>query len=268
MDRMKRARDVATAAAREAACLAKERFAGAFAVQEKGQHGDLVTEVDGAAEELIAAKIREAFPTHAIEGEESGLTEGEDKDWLWLIDPLDGTNNFAIGLPVYGVCVTLIHRGEPILGVICDSHQERVYVAERGKGATCDGEVVRLPERWAEKKKLTVSWIQGHAVQQDVKAKGLKWHLEMNSKRILSLWAPSIAWAMLARGDLDVIVLYNSEGEDLYAGVLLAREAGAAVVDFDGKPFTGMNPEPYIVACHPDLVERVLQTVRDGLNKV
>ena len=86
--------------------------------------------------------------------------------------------------------------------------------------------------------KSTISWIQGHAVtKDDQRALALRHHLEYSVKRVMRLWAPSIVWAMLARGDLHGVVLYNSEGEDLYAGLLLAQEAGVKVTDFAGNPF-------------------------------
>lgn len=71
---------------------------------------------------------------------------------------------------------------------------------------------------------------------------------------------------MLAKGDIDGIVLYNSEGDDLYSGILMVKEAGGIVVDFEGNPFIGVNEEPYIIACHPDHKQELLRTVRDGLN--
>ena len=74
----------------------------------------------------------------------------------------------------------------------------------------------------------------------------------------------STQWCMLAKGDIDGIVLYNSEGDDLYSGILMVKEAGGIVIDFDGNPFTGMKEEPYLIACHPDNKEELLQIVREG----
>lgn len=71
---------------------------------------------------------------------------------------------------------------------------------------------------------------------------------------------------MLAKGDIGGVVLYNSEGDDLYSGILMAKEAGAVVVDFEGRPFTGMNAEPYLIACHPDHLQELVRIVREGLS--
>lgn len=249
-DILKAAREVAISAAKEAGELARDCFFKEKQVAEKGDHGDLVTLVDTLAEDAILKAILSRFPDHQIRSEETGWT-GEEGDWLWLVDPLDGTNNYAVGLPVYGVSITLIYRKEPVLGVIYESHLDQLYVAEKGKGSTCNGRPLSITKSPALSK-MTVGWIQGHHVQKDGRAMALKHQMDAGFKRVLRLWAPSIQWCMLARGDLDAIVLYNSEGDDLYAGILMAKEAGAAVIDFQGRDFEGMDSEPYIIACHPE----------------
>lgn len=261
---LQQAREVAIEAAVRAGQIAKERFDGTFVVTEKGEHGDLVTEVDELAEREILRLLQNNFPEHQIRSEETGWS-GVEGDWLWLVDPLDGTNNFAVGLPVYGVSITLLHHKRPVLGVIYNSHLEKLYVAERGQGSTLNGNLFSMPSKQREAHKLTVGWIQGHNVQKHGEAMQLKHHLDLTSKRVLRLWAPTVQWSMLAQGELDGIVLYNSEGDDLYAGVLLALEAGAIVIDFDGNPFDRMNTEPYLIACHPEQRETFLQIVRQGL---
>jgi myo-inositol-1(or 4)-monophosphatase len=243
-----RASEIAVEAARFAGTLIRERFGGSFRVREKGDFGDLVTEVDEQAEQEIIRRIRRHFPDHAIRGEETGQS-GDVGDWLWMVDPLDGTNNFAIGLPLCAVSVTLLYRDVPVLGVICDAHLDQVYVARRGKGAFCGEQRLQAGVGGKDPKKMTLGWIQGHQVQKDPVAAKLRERLDQGVKRVLRLWAPSLLWCMLARGDLDGIVLYDSEGEDLYAGLLLAQEAGVLTMDFDGRPFEGKPPTPYILAC-------------------
>ncbi|MFE5320008.1 inositol monophosphatase family protein [Paenibacillus sp. NPDC056579] len=257
------AEEVAVQAAKAAGAVARNLFQQGIAVKEKDESGDLLTEADLLAEQIILHSIRAIFPEHQIRSEESGWS-GVEGDWLWLVDPLDGTNNFAIGLPVFGVSITLIYRSEPVLGVIYDTMQDKLYVANRSRGATCNDTLLAIPPKPVPSR-LTIGWIQGHKVQHDMRASGLRHHLESSSKRLLRLWAPTMQWAMLAQGQIDGIVLYNSEGDDLYSGVLLVREAGGLVMDFEGRPFEGMNPEPYIVACPPDRKEAMLKLVQEGL---
>jgi myo-inositol-1(or 4)-monophosphatase len=257
------AKELAIKAVIKVGKLAKDYFDKDKEISEK-EHGDLVTMVDHLAEKEILSEILCHFPNHQIRSEETGWT-GEEGEWLLLVDPLDGTNNYAIGLPVYGVSITLIYNKQPILGVIYDSHLEDLYIAEKGKGASRNGVHLSVDVSTGFKRKvfrgMTVGWIQGHHVQKEPRAMELKQKLDLAFKRVLRLWAPSLLWCMLARGDLDGIVLYNSEGDDIYAGILMAKEAGAAVVDFSGNNFEGMNPEPYIIACNPKYIDDFLSLV-------
>lgn len=261
-DTLRMARRVAAEAAAAAGSLARERFFGGWIRREKGDRGDWVTDVDLEADHLIVDRIRQHFPDHQVRSEEQGITGGE-SDWLWYVDPLDGTNNYAMGLPVYGVSITLLYRRQPVLGVIHDSQLDRLYIAEKGKRAQCEGISLHVKGGFPSSK-MTVGWIQGYQVGNDPAAEILRQLMDRKFKRVLRLWAPSLLWCMLAREDLDGIILYNSEGEDLYAGLLMAKEAGAAVVDYQGNPFTVMNPEPYLIACHPDHMEEFLALVSEG----
>ena len=130
-----RACGIAVEAARFAGTLIRERFGGPFRAWEKGDFGDVVTEVDEQAEQEIIRRIRRHFPDHGIPGGDG--RSGKDGDWLWMVDPLDEANHFAIGLPLCAVSITLLHRDEPVLGVICDAHLDQIYVARKGKGAFC-----------------------------------------------------------------------------------------------------------------------------------
>ncbi|MEK0317224.1 inositol monophosphatase family protein [Cohnella sp. 56] len=262
-DTVKRARALAEEVIRQAGAAALERFDKIAELTDKDDYGDVVTEVDHLAEGIILPRIQAEFPSHAIHSEEAGNLGGE-SDWLWLIDPLDGTNNFAIGLPVFTTSITLMYRREPVLGVIYEPLTDRMFVSAAGEGAACNGLPMRTRPA-ASLAKANIGWIQGHAVRNDPHAVRLRHHLDVSFKRMMRLWAPSLQWCMLAKGDIDGIVLYNSEGDDLYSGILMVKEAGGIVVDFEGRPFTGMRAEPYLIACHPDDADALLQTVRAGL---
>lgn len=259
-----RIKQVAVEAVRTGGKIAKDWFNGPFIAFEKGEFGDLVTEVDHAAEREILRIIQSAFPEHQIHSEEIG-TLNKDSDWLWMVDPLDGTNNYALGIPVYGVSITVFYRDQPLLGVIFDSHLEKLYIAEKNRGAFCDNQPLRVQSK-DSLRKMTVGWIQGHQVQKNETFTNIKQHLDMQFKRVLRLWAPSLLWCMLARGDLDGIVLFNSEGEDLYAGLLMAKEAGADIFDYKGNEagFERIS-EPYLIACHPRQRDTFLQIVQTAL---
>jgi myo-inositol-1(or 4)-monophosphatase len=266
MDWMDRALRVAADAAVEAGSYAKRRFGGSVNAEHKDDRGDLVTEVDVETDAMIVQAIREQFPDHGIDSEEAGAT-GTGGEFVWHVDPLDGTNNYALGIPLYGVSISLSRHGEPVLGVVYDSHLEDLYTATRKGGAYRNGAPIRAKET-ADLRKGTISWIQGHAVgKTDETALRLRNHLELHIKRVLRVWAPSLTWAMLARGDLQGIVLYNSEGGDLYAGMLIAREAGARITDYEGRPIGAIGAEPYLVAAHPAHHDALLRLVREAVER-
>jgi myo-inositol-1(or 4)-monophosphatase len=105
-------------------------------VERKGSN-DFVTEVDRLAEQEIIQTLKRAYPSHAVIGEESG---GEaDSDYVWVIDPLDGTTNFLHGFPHFAVSIALLHRGTIDLGVVYDPVRDELFTAKRGGGATLDG---------------------------------------------------------------------------------------------------------------------------------
>jgi myo-inositol-1(or 4)-monophosphatase len=131
--------DLCRALARDAGKLAHRGF-GTSSTKMKGVH-DVVTEMDGAVERYIRAQIAQRYPQDAVLGEEEGGATGER---LWIIDPIDGTANYARGLPRYCVSIGYAERGVPVLGAIYDPSHDWLYSAARGEGAWQDGERMRV----------------------------------------------------------------------------------------------------------------------------
>ncbi|GAA4083964.1 MULTISPECIES: inositol monophosphatase family protein [Actinomadura] len=258
------ARRVAIDAAEAAGALLRARTCEPLRVRAKGDHGDVVTDLDTAAEELILRRLRAVYPGHRIIAEESGVLEGGD-GMVWLVDPLDGTNNVAIGMPVYAVGLALCAGSVPVLGVVHDPVTARTWSAARGQGTHGpDGARLRLdgPGRVEHP---VLAWTQGHDVGRgDPVALSLRTSLEAGCGRLLQLWAPLVAWVMLARGDIDGIVGYRPEIVDLPAGALLAAEAGAELRGLDGSPYELDIDLPAeergFVAARPNLLDRLLET--------
>ncbi len=233
---MTNAAEIAVVAAIEAGRAIREGLAGSLSVWAKDASGDLVTDLDLRAEQIIVGHIRRAFPHHRILAEESGL-QGVDHSWCWVVDPLDGTNNIAIGLPVCTVGIALCHNGVPVLGTVHEPLADRTWSAMRGSGATGpDGPLRRPPHRPSETPP-TLAWLQGYPVTRtDATARALRLALESGSRRLIQLWSPLLCWVMLSRGDIDGFVGYRAGLVDLPAGTVLARESGIHITDFDGAP--------------------------------
>ncbi|MFI6036178.1 inositol monophosphatase family protein [Streptomyces sp. NPDC051315] len=256
----------AVAAAEEAGALLRSRFPDRLTARPKGERGDVVTDLDLLAERIVVDRIRERFPHDAILAEESGELGGDGGGRTWLVDPLDGSNNVVIGLPVYVVGVALCVDGAPVVGVVHEPVSGRTWSARSGGGAFGPGG--RLPAAVADRPPSpagpVLAWTQGHAVRRDDPAvRALRHTLELGSRRLLQLWAPLLAWAMLARGDIDGFVGYRAEAIDLPAGALLAREAGVAVRHLDGREFgggfRGPDTERSFVAGRPEVLPRLLE---------
>ena len=257
------ARGVAVSVAREAGALLRARIHGPLGIRPKGHSGDLTTSLDHEAEALIVARLRREFPQHRIVAEESG-EHGQDSAWTWLVDPLDGTHNVAIGLPAYVVGLALCRNRRPVLGVIYDASTAQIWSAVRGAGtASLSGEI-RARHRPTPHGPV-LGWTQGYSVgRADSAACALKLTLEQHARRLLQLWAPLLCWVMLVRGDIDGFVGYHPGAIDLPAGSLIAAEAGFSVVTLSGAPFdeaVSDATQRSFVAGHPDRIPELLRLV-------
>ncbi|HKT04174.1 MAG TPA: inositol monophosphatase family protein, partial [Rugosimonospora sp.] len=136
---LSRATGVAVHAAEAAGQLLRTRSHGPLGARAKDASGDLVTDLDLAAEEVILGRLRAAYPDHQLISEEAGVSGAAGAAWTWLVDPLDGTNNLAVGLSDYVVGIALCERRRPVLGVVHEPVTGRTWSAVRGRGACVDG---------------------------------------------------------------------------------------------------------------------------------
>ncbi|WP_431034789.1 inositol monophosphatase family protein [Streptomyces sp. P6-2-1] len=286
---------VALAAAEEAGRMLRARFGDTWQIGVKGEDGDVVTELDLAAERIVLGRLREAFPDDRVWSEEAGVLAGA-AERTWLVDPLDGSNNVAIGLPTYAVGIGLCVAGAPVLGVVHEPHTGALWHAVRGGGAygrggrLGEGRSARgggdpvpaarpaaaaeaLPPDTpvpASAPRLVVAWTQGHSVRKDdVLAEALRVALERRTRRVLALWAPLLGWSMLARGTIDGFVGYCAEAVDFPPGALLAVEAGCEFRTLEGGPFrigfTGPDTTRCFVAGRPEVIDRLVALTRDAV---
>ncbi len=258
---------VAVEAAEAAGDLIRDRWRGDFWVRGKGASGDVVTDLDLAAERLIVGRIRDAFPDHQIIAEEAGVLGARDRSHTWLVDPLDGTNNVAIGLPAYVVGIAMCVGRRPAIGVVHEPVSGHTWSAVRGCGARGPQDALLNPPCRPAPNGPVLAWTQGHDVaRDDATVRSLKMVLETTARRLLQLWAPLLSWVMLARGAIDGIVGYRAEAVDLPAGALIAAEAGMSVCRLDGSSFddrigTGCDDRSF-VAGHPEVIGRLLDLVQ------
>ncbi|MCS1349996.1 inositol monophosphatase family protein [Mechercharimyces sp. CAU 1602] len=239
--------NVAISAAKAAGSLIAERIQTGKEVSYKSSHSDLVTEVDKQAEEIICAKIREAYPSHAILGEEgvapgvkasSEATETHEKmDHLWVVDPIDGTTNFVHGFPFCCVSIAYAYQGMVTCAVIYDPLTDECFTAEKEQGAFLNGQALRV----SEEKKLAESLIATGFPAADRIAAGINLsginYLAPRCRNLRAAGSAALHLAYVAAGRISGFWELQLNAWDLAAGSLLVEEAGGKVTDTCGNPY-------------------------------
>jgi myo-inositol-1(or 4)-monophosphatase len=208
---------------------------GTLVVSEKGRN-DFVSEVDRAAEQVLIAAIRKAYPSHGFLAEESGALAGD--EYTWVIDPLDGTTNFLHGFPQFAVSVACRHRGRAEVAVVFDPTRGELFTAERGAGTQLDGRRLRVSQRTGLEGALV-----GTGFPYRENRKWLGPYLAM-LERVMNATAgvrrpgaASLDLAYVAAGRLDAFWEVGLSPWDTAAGNLLITEAGGRVGDFTGGEY-------------------------------
>jgi myo-inositol-1(or 4)-monophosphatase len=225
--------NVGESAALQAGALLRERFNTRFSVEQKGVI-NLVTEVDIAAEELIISRIHGAFPDHAILAEE-GRGDVESGSIRWIIDPLDGTTNYAHGYPVFSVSIGLEIDGEMEWGVVYDPMRDEVFTARRGAGALLNGVPLRVSETAALGESLLAT-----GFPYDIRTGPRKNLAEFSAFAVRTHGvrrggSAALDLCYVAAGRLDGFWEHNLRPWDCAAGYLAVREAGGTVTDYNGN---------------------------------
>ena len=234
MDKIDEFIQTGTSAALEAGALLRERFNTRFSVERKGVI-NLVTEVDVAAEKLIVSRIRGAFPDHAILAEEGhGGVEGGGSV-RWIIDPLDGTTNYAHGYPVFSVSIGLEIDGEVEWGAVYDPTRNELFTARRGAGAWLNGAPLRVSETAALDGSLLAT-----GFPYDIRTGPRKNLAEFSAFAVRTHGvrrggSAALDLCYVAAGRLDGFWEHGLHPWDCAAGYLAVREAGGTVTDYSGN---------------------------------
>ncbi len=250
--------------AREAGAVVRDAFPRA-ALAHVGFKGAVnpVTETDIAAEELIVTRLRAAFPGHRILAEESGGDEWRASGPpLWLIDPLDGTNNFAHGFPHIAVSLVLLVEGRLVVGVIHDPLRDETFTATAGGGATLDGRPIHVSrvEHLADAF-LATGFPYDRRTAPDNNVERLD-HFLRRSQGVRRAGSAVLDLAYVACGRFDGFWEMGLKPWDAGAGVLLVREAGGRVTDFAGGPDCVSGE--FVVASNGRIHEEMLRVIREG----
>jgi len=214
--------------------IIRNYFGKNFSVEFKSDIRNLVTQADKESERTIIDFIKKKYPSHGILAEESG-SQSTNSNYLWVIDPLDGTSNFAHGLPIFSVSIGLQFKEEIIMGVIYDIMRDKLYYAEKGSGAFRDNI------------KLSVS--KNDKIEESFLVTGFPYNINENpenafekfiamikaSRAVRRLGSAAIDFCYLAEGVFDGFWEVHLNPWDICAGKLLVEEAGGLVTDFNNN---------------------------------
>jgi len=245
--------EAAMSAAMEAGGVLREGFGWQHSVKYKGEV-DLVTEVDEQAEQMIRGILLGVFPSYGMLAEEGGRLSGKE-DARWIVDPLDGTTNYAHGLPIFAVSIGLERAGEVVLGVVHDPIREETYVAERGKGATLNGEPIRVSDTDELIRALIATGFP-YDRKKLPEALELFGYFAALTRGMRRLGSTALDLCYVASGRLDGYYERGIWPWDIAAGSLILEEAGGKVTTYRGG---GLNLEGREIvasngALHPALL--------------
>lgn len=223
---------VAAEAVLKAGAIQKERYGRPLEVQHKGEI-DLVTDVDRACEDAVVALLRARFPGHDIVTEETQLERGG-SSYVWFVDPLDGTTNYAHGYPFFCSSVALTRDGESVAGAVYDPLKDELFSAERGGGAYCNGRRLHVSASTELLRSLLVTGFP-YDLRDDLEGKLRLFKRFMGHARAIRRdGAAALDLCYLAAGRIDGFWEEKLQPWDVAAGALIVEEAGGRVSRFDG----------------------------------
>lgn len=257
--------NIAVRAARAAGRVAMKSFANTDQVEvtSKGLH-DYVSNIDFACEEVIINTIKKSYPDHKFLAEESG-EQGAEGDFLWVIDPIDGTTNYVRGIPHFCISIALTHKGITQHAVVYDPVREEMFTASRGAGAQLNGYRIRVsPNKDLDGVLLATGFpFRMKHLLPEYQAVFSKFFEQAADVRRMGAAALDLAY--VASGRYDGFFEAGLKYWDTAAGELLVREAGGVVTDFGGG--TNHNNSGNIVAGAPKIVQAMVTQMRPLLSE-
>lgn len=227
---------------------------------------EILTKADLGAERIILRELNQHFPDHDILSEESGSLrfgieasdEGIKSEYLWIVDPLDGTTNFSIYNPLWSVSIALARRGEIIFGVVHVPYLGETYFAGLDGGAYCNNKKIRISNIRGERAFHTFC----HGTSKESIKLALKYYQTQKLSRFdcRQLGSAAVELAYVARGRSESILIPGARSWDVAAGALIAREAGGVVTDFSGRAWNIRSKD--LLATNGLVHEEILKMVK------
>lgn len=253
---------VAIQAALNAGDLLRRGFGTAFAIESKPGKQNLVTEYDKASEERIISAIFQHFPDHAILAEESGEIQKGKTPVTWIIDPLDGTVNFARNIPVFSISIAAAIEHKVICGVVYQPMTQELFIAEKGKGAYLNGKQLFVSKIDAFDNALLSTGFPYNVDRNPLNCVEKFAQMQVKGVPIRRLGSAAIDLSYVAAGRYDAYWEVGLHAWDMAAGKLLVEEAGGTVTHWDGSPHPVFGYETVLATnglLHKSMIEHLNQ---------
>lgn len=224
-------------AVNSAGAIMKESFHSSFKISNKTGINNLVTDIDHASEKAIIEIIKKDYPEHFILSEEVGEIV-MDSDYKWIIDPIDGTVNYANGIPLCCVSIAVEHKGTIILGAVFNPFLDELFFAEKGKGATLNDEPIRVSEKAEMNSACLVTGFPYQLLDEPNGPLDVFNRLIRKGIPLRRMGSAAIDLCWVAAGRFDGFYEHKLEAWDSAAGFLIVEEAGGKVTDFMGNHYS------------------------------
>jgi myo-inositol-1(or 4)-monophosphatase len=251
-------------AARKAGALLSRRRGNLKEINYKGSV-DLVTDADRESQELIRGLIQRNFPGHDILGEED-LSRDKGSEYRWLIDPLDGTTNYAHDFPVFCVSIALEYNETIILGVVFDPTREELFTARRGMGAERNGQTITVSRERQLSKSLLATGFPYDIRESEINNLDHFARLAVRAQAVRRCGSAALDLCYTACGRFDGFWEMKLAPWDMAAGALMIKEAGGTITDFGGAPFSHYGRE--MLATNGLIHEQMVSVLQKGKRNV
>ncbi len=228
---------------------------GKFSLNYKGDQSP-VTQADTEIEQMLRAKIQESFPKHSILGEEYGYISDHDSDYCWVLDPIDGTKNFAAGIPCFATLIALCHKNIPILSCISAPAMNKIWTGGKEEIARCNGKPIQA----SKKTQISESWFS-YTAPSMFSEKQMEKIQKIDDQAAVSIYGnDAIAFALIAEGRLDLVIENQLKPWDFCALAPVIEAAGGCVMGAQGKPIQ-INSDGFTIAAASKELALAAQTI-------
>jgi myo-inositol-1(or 4)-monophosphatase len=247
-------------AAHAGGAVLRKYFGQTLNPKEKTSPSDVQTEADVESEKAILAVIKDKFPDYSIVSEETGKIDKK-SEYTFYIDPLDGTNNFVMGVPNFSVSIGLVKNNKIIAGVVYQPILDQIFYAESDKGAYLNDNTIKV-NNVSDHSKCTIATVFTYATDKK-EANGIRSTLGLSgAKRILAHWSVANDLCLLASGKIESLISFGCDIHDYAAGKLIAKEAGAKSLNLHGQEEENELSSQFIIGGNQEENKRILEILK------